>query len=352
MLKKIKFQIVYKNKIHFYKEKTKMFRMYKKNKNAIFLMLTPEYGNVGDHLIAENEKNFIYDNFPNIKLIEISMQHYIFDSKNVDDLIDESDLILITGGGFIGDTWPINSSLIDKIIERHNNKRIIILPQTVYFANEHKKELWNKKYEKYSNLRIFLREKRSIVNISDNIDKHFMPDFGLYCGNNKFSCDRNKILFCIRDDIEAEEGVDKAIEKVKYIIHSKGYTIDYLSTILKPEELLIDNRENVLNIYKTIFSSARLVITDRLHGMIFAIVTGTPCLAFDNITHKISGVFDVISEIPYVKIASDLEQIDTLIEYLLTIKLSDYDKGKVLFEGKSINCYYDLLKKDIKEWIK
>ena len=34
------------------------------------------------------------------------------------------------------------------------------------------------------------------------------------------------------------------------------------------------------------YARRRVVVTDRLHGMIFAAVTGTPCVVLDNATHK------------------------------------------------------------------
>ena len=46
-------------------------------------------------------------------------------------------------------------------------------------------------------------------------------------------------------------------------------------------------REYFLNKKFREFSERNLIITDRLHGMIFAAITGTPCVAMDNISHKI-----------------------------------------------------------------
>ena len=40
------------------------------------------------------------------------------------------------------------------------------------------------------------------------------------------------------------------------------------------------------------FADVQLVITDRLHSMIFSIIGGTKCIAFDNKTKKVSGVYD------------------------------------------------------------
>ena len=47
-----------------------------------------------------------------------------------------------------------------------------------------------------------------------------------------------------------------------------------------------ENREQLLKQKIEEFQSAELVITDRLHGMIFSVITGTPCIAFDNLMRK------------------------------------------------------------------
>ena len=62
------------------------------------------------------------------------------------------------------------------------------------------------------------------------------------------------------------------------------------------------------------FANARVVVTDRLHGMIYAAYTGTPCIAFDNVSKKVSGVHKWIQELEYVTIANDVSELPTLIK--------------------------------------
>ena len=50
-----------------------------------------------------------------------------------------------------------------------------------------------------------------------------------------------------------------------------------------------DQAELHLDALLQTFAKSRLIVTDRLHGMIFALVTRTPCLAFDNTNKKISS---------------------------------------------------------------
>ena len=40
------------------------------------------------------------------------------------------------------------------------------------------------------------------------------------------------------------------------------------------------------------FSSSKIVITDRLHGLIFSKITSTPCIAIDNSNNKIRETYN------------------------------------------------------------
>ena len=67
-----------------------------------------------------------------------------------------------------------------------------------------------------------------------------------------------------------------------------------------------------------------LVITDCLHGMLFCAITGTPCIAVDQISHKVRGEYKWISELPFIYFA---ERIDDISDILLD-KLVNSDKTK------------------------
>ena len=63
------------------------------------------------------------------------------------------------------------------------------------------------------------------------------------------------------------------------------------------------------------FSDYECIITDRLHGMLIATIASVPCLAFDNITNKLSGVYEWIKEYEYIKMLN-YEDIENLENYL------------------------------------
>ena len=72
--------------------------------------------------------------------------------------------------------------------------------------------------------------------------------------------------------------------------------------------------KELLEMLKAI-SNYKLVVTDRLHGMIFSTICGTPCIAFSNTTGKVKGVFDWLSkENDYVFFAENIEDFESIIE--------------------------------------
>lgn len=89
------------------------------------------------------------------------------------------------------------------------------------------------------------------------------------------------------------------------VIHSDTY-VDCENKKYEREYLL----EEKLNE----FASSELVITDRMHGMVFAAITGTPCIALSNYNHKLKGEFEWLEHLGYIKYAKNLEEVLKLID--------------------------------------
>lgn len=77
--------------------------------------------------------------------------------------------------------------------------------------------------------------------------------------------------------------------KVEELIELKGYSINIGSTLaegINDGDVSVNNRKSELLKKLEEFRSNKLIITDRLHGMIMACLAGTPCIAFDNSSKK------------------------------------------------------------------
>ena len=75
-----------------------------------------------------------------------------------------------------------------------------------------------------------------------------------------------------------------------------------------------------------------LVITDRLHAVIFCIITNTPCIAFDNATHKVSGVCDFLGKQPGLYFADNAEDAIRHAEMLLAMPKETVSFAKPSFD--------------------
>ena len=75
-------------------------------------------------------------------------------------------------------------------------------------------------------------------------------------------------------------------------------------------------------------SNTRLIVTDRLHAMLFAAITGTRCIAFDNKSNKVKGAYNWIkknnnyvyfvnTQEEFIKVLEkiDIKKVDRNLEY-------------------------------------
>lgn len=156
--------------------------------------------------------------------------------------------------------------------------------------------------------------------------------------------ERNNIaLFCLRNDIEKILSADD-VEKLKQEVIS--YNLNVMSTDLQLDyNVNKEERKNKIKEKMILFSSSRIVFTDRLHGLIFSAITGTPCIAFDNYNYKISGTYLWLHHLPYIKYVKNINDAKLAIEQLLSVK-TDYS-----YDNKALQKYYNVIVKEIEKYV-
>ncbi|MCI7792198.1 MAG: polysaccharide pyruvyl transferase family protein [Lachnospiraceae bacterium] len=196
-----------------------------------------------------------------------------------------------------------------------------------------KKQKIKEIYGKHKNLYWFLRETVSynlIKEILPNANIFLCPDMALLLEPVKGTKgDRENILMCLRSDKEKklqkqdEERIEKAI--VKYYLNEK---IEYTDTVLDKNVWL---NERSYEVYKKIdeFSKAKLIVTDRLHGMVFAALAETPCIVCGNVNHKVKGIYQWIENNEYIRYVEDIEMIEETVEELSKYSNPTYDNTSV-----------------------
>lgn len=318
----------YYKKIQYIFLKTLEYKFYLsryKNK-TIYLFGVPMHNNLGDQAIVYAQIKFLSDFMPdyNIKIIYEGLYHIA--TKNIRDKIQKDDIVAIHGGGNMGDVWREYEVEREAIVAKFANvpNKIISFPQSYNFTNSLEgmalRNQANNVYSQANNLILFARESLSLENMKKNFTVKnqigFVPDIVLSIDKRNINISRKNIMTILRSDRELLQSEAKNVI-LKYLntnytnVVKSDTTTEYIPNIVSNR-----TRNKLLNSKWQEFSSAKIVITDRLHGMIFAYITGTPAIVFDNQNHKVRNSYnDWLSDVDYIHFADDYsnEELEKLI---------------------------------------
>jgi pyruvyl transferase EpsI len=116
-------------------------------------------------------------------------------------------------------------------------------------------------------------------------------------------------------------GIDDRAALIK-TASEKGLHVSHYDTHIGDKTLTSDQREKELNRIWGAFRESKLVITDRLHGMIFCAITNTPCIAINNNNGKVKDVyFSWLKDLNYIRITDHIQSndISRMVDELTTI---------------------------------
>ena len=135
-------------------------------------------------------------------------------------------------------------------------------------------------------------------------------------------------LLCFRGDFERSiSDADK--EKIAAALKEHGINFGYTDMIADKDEVPKQEHLRYVSGKMKEFSGASLVITDRLHGMVFSAITETPCIVFGNFNHKVRQSYSVLSHLSYLRFATDADEAVSLIDELCG-SVGSYDPSPIL----------------------
>lgn len=295
-----------------------------KGREIAFLFQTPTHSNIGDHAITIAELEFFEKNFPDIVVIEINQTLMTLFINRYSGLIKDKDLIVLNGGGNFGNEYMFEENLRRLVIERYPNNKIIVFPQTIHYSDDEvgKRELnvTQAILDEHENVIITTREEVSFElakKYFPNNEVILTPDIVLSMSKN-YNKERLYALAVIRNDQESilsesmKSIIDKAL-KHQYddVVYSDMHVEGNRSVLTSLErKVIVDNKLKQ-------FAGAKIVVTDRLHGMVLAAITGTPCIAFSNYNQKVSGTYNWIKGLDYIKYVENEEEFMAAFEDLI-----------------------------------
>lgn len=307
------------------------------------MVLTPEHGNLGDHAIALAEHMLLKKG--GIKAIEITGKELKLRRELGSLRFMNGRTILINGGGNLGTLWFSEEKLIRDVIRKNPQSKIVIFPSTIYYEDsefgDREKQNSLQIYNSHKHLTIFLREQRSYRIASElykDSDVKLMPDMVFYLDYSKIPKKRHGCILCLRTDREKTRSSEQdsvIIEQVEKLFDNDYCFLDMVTEYSIP----VEDREIQLEQQFSKFKEAELVITDRLHGMIFSAITGTPCIVIESKSHKVRGCIDWIQDLQYIRFCEDVGEIEAVY--------SSIPKGDNRYDNTHLLDYYDDLLKDV-----
>ena len=304
-----------------------------------FVIGMPVHKNIGDSAIALAEVDFISKcGLPRESIKEITMEEYKQYLKIIKRSIGRKDIICLLGGGNMGDVWLKEETFRRQILIDFKKQPIIVFPQTVDYSDSLEgRQEWEKSKDYYNNQRLTLiaREQQSFELMKSaypNAKVIATPDIVLSSCREDYGAKeqekRDGILFCMRSDKEKSMS-DDLMEEIKKFVVSLKYKI--IETDMYSSEYIWEQsvRKTVVCEKMEEFAKAELVITDRLHAMIFSALTETPCIAFSNSNYKVKGTYEWIKYLPYIKFVNTTEEAKKYIPILLQMKTCRFDNRQL-----------------------
>lgn len=314
---------------------------------------TPKHENLGDSAIVIAQKKFLEKcGISAARIKEVTFPEYKQNSKLLQKLINTNVVITQLGGGNMGDQWIEEEKLHRELLINFPKNTEIIFPQTVYYTStdfgEDEKQKSIKYYNGRKNLILFAREKKSyelMKSIYSVVPIFLVPDIVLSASQDTFGVQTQKredILLCLRNDVEKSMTSDEQLYIESYLKRQR-YSFK-ITDMYSGCTVTKENRNDCVRRKMEEFAAARLVITDRLHGMVFAAITETPCLVFGNYNYKVEGTYEWIKYLPYIRFVRSTDEMEKVFPELLKQKECKYD-------NKPLQPYFKKLEDIVKRSI-
>lgn len=312
-----------------YCNERKIENMLETGKPNILLFNVPTHANIGDHMIAEAEKIFFEKHFPEYHFVEITNSVYNECHRLIHNILSPEDVIIITGGGFMGSLWVDGGEdVARRIMREYRDRKIVVFPQSIFFEDteegERERKLSCGIYNECKGIALFLRENLSYHRALSMMNSpdfcHLVPDIVLSMTKGDFvtseGTDRgDKGAICLKNCKESRYSEE---EKTQIIASVQGFHSDICFTSMYADQMISPNeRKGFIEDKLMEISSYKFMVTDALHCMISCAIVGTPCVAFDNISGKVGGVYEWVQHLPYIQFVENCDGLTDALQEVL-----------------------------------
>ena len=290
----------------------------------ILYLMSPEYRNYGDVAIAEGAAHLLSEAVGLENVVELTNTFCMRWPDKVAALARPNDVLVFTGGGYMGDLWPDSQAAVERILASCPKNPAVLLPQTVYYRNPNGEgpRRFAKVLGTRDKLTVLLRDAQSLscmksLTLGSGARVELAPDCALLLGGLGAAERRSGLVMCLRKDQESRGVVSE--ELCCKVAGSLGLSVRLASTVGNlaiplPRSLRERSFKKAIEPFRT----AELVVTDRLHATVLAALSGTPVVAFDNVSGKVSGVIRAwLPSLTYVRVLDAPERIEAVAREIM-----------------------------------
>jgi pyruvyl transferase EpsO len=224
--------------------------------------------------------------------------------------------VALHGGGNLGDLWPAHQLLRERVLAELPGHRVVQLPQSIHFEDGLARARAREVMAGHADFTLLVRDAASVAAARDGLGlgARLIPDaaFGLGPLAPRGAPARD-VLLLARTDHEAapgrtlppglvpEDWLVAAPDRRADLARRAGRALDDLdgrrprlagaqcrASLAAWEGFATAHLERGLRL----LSSARVVLTDRLHAHLLALLLGIPSVVCDNASGKIRGLHD------------------------------------------------------------
>jgi exopolysaccharide biosynthesis predicted pyruvyltransferase EpsI len=294
-------------------------RAHLRGPSNVALVGFPNHPNVGDSAIWLGERAWLSGAGHRVSYAADLIS---YSPRAMGRAIGHDGVILLHGGGNLGDVWPMHQALRERVMKEFSGHRIIQLPQTAHFRSGRALDRARRVFESCSDLVIIARDDETQSRLRQQFDIRvdLAPDAAFVLGTRAVArVPAADVIWLARTDSEStlhlqpppgsrvqtidwlDDDVGRLLGvtdgRIRSLVQTWGRrsrrvppaTVGFQRLLLPAFDLLASRR---LSYGLGVLATGRIVITDRLHGHILCLLLGIPHVVVDTGYGKLRSFYN------------------------------------------------------------
>ncbi len=268
-----------------------------------FIVGVPFHGNLGDQAQTYCIEQWLKKEYPRHRIVEVDSA--VCADDDVYDLCRQlkmkstkEDVVVLHSGYHITDLFLNEFYTFVAAADVFSTNKILCFPQSIYFEQQENIKIFQQLMNR-SNFLFYAREPYSFEMATEYLPAEkckLLPDIvtSLIGRYPVEAAERSGILFVKRnpEDIGDKENQysKEQLQLIKSQLVGKGIEVEFSDTTPSdsPSQIKANRQKYIARIVNQ-YSKYRLIVTDRMHGMIFALVANTPVVVLNSKTPRLES---------------------------------------------------------------